>query len=553
MKKYQKAINLTLITGLILSPISVFALEKNETIYSNLNNDGTSYKTIVSNHLSWLEEGEIEDNTELKNILNISGLEEYEKKENKLTWNSKGNDIYYQGETEKELPIKTEITYFLNEEEKSVEEILGKAGNIKIQIHFQNQLKNFILINGKNTDLYTPFVTMMGTTLNSKENKNIQINNGKVVGTGSRYMIIGLTSPGLYESLKLKELENLNDITISYETTNFSLNSMYLVSTPKLLESNDLKIFDKMDEFYSNMNELQENMNKLEKGAKELANGANQINHGTSELTNGIKSTLDGINKLQIGANELDNGLNQFIPKLNQIEKIMNNINLTDKIKQLSDLKDGNNTAINSLTNTNNNLSQSFKSQNLDITKQEQALMNDLQNALTTGSIDKTQMNQILMMKKTYDGNKQTINLLNLNNKALIEMKDTLQAIISQLNDLTKKMEQLKAAASGAKQLNKGLNELQIGVQRMYQASEVLIKGSSELNKGANSLSEGATTFNNQGIKKLNNYTISLKSYSDKIEALANLSESYKGFASKNSKNINFVSVIKSAKIKYQR
>ena len=252
MKKSQKLLNLTLITGLALSPLSVSALQKTETVYSNLNSDGTPYKTVVSSHLSWIDDGDIEDDSELKDILNINGEEEFTQKDNKLSWKSIGKDIFYQGKTEKQQPIKTEIKYFLNEEEKTPEEMLGKEGNVRIEFTFQNQLKNIVRVNGINTEIYTPFVTTVGTMIDGNNNKNIKITNGKVISTGTRNMIIGLASPGLYESIGLKELKDLNKITLNYETTSFSMNSIYIVSTPKLLEETDLKIFDQMDALYNN-------------------------------------------------------------------------------------------------------------------------------------------------------------------------------------------------------------------------------------------------------------------------------------------------------------
>ena len=129
-----------------------------------------------------------------------------------------------------------------------MKDIIGKSGNVKIKINFENTLKNLVQINGKNTELYTPFVTTIGTMIDAKNNTNLKINNGKIISTGTRNMVIGIASPGLYESLNLKEFQKLNEITIEFVTTNFNLNSIYIISTPKILEDTDLKIFEKMHE-----------------------------------------------------------------------------------------------------------------------------------------------------------------------------------------------------------------------------------------------------------------------------------------------------------------
>ena len=300
MKKNKILISLTL-AGTLLLPMNVFALQKNETIYSTLNYKGEMTKTTVSNHLSFLEKDTIEDETQLKNILNIGGNETFTLNGNQLSWNTQDKDIYYEGEIEKEGPIGISIRYFLNEEEKDAKEMVGLSGKVKIQMTFSNKEEHQVIIHGKNETIYTPFVSTVGTILNSKNNKNIFISNGKVVSTGNRHMIVGIASPGLYESMGLEEFKNFNEVIIEYETTKFELNTIYVVSTPKLLESSDLEIFDKMDNLYQNVSELQKNMNTLEKGIIELASGVEKINNGSSEFKfNVFKVALPSISTATI-------------------------------------------------------------------------------------------------------------------------------------------------------------------------------------------------------------------------------------------------------------
>jgi len=534
MKKFQKLINLTLITSLTCSPLTVYALEKSETIYSNLNYDGSSYKTVVSNHLSWLEEGPIEDDSQLKNILNINGDETFEQNATKLSWKSMGKDIFYQGETEKELPIKTEIKYYLNEEEKTVDEMLGKEGKVKIEIQFQNTIKNTVSINGRNTELYTPFVTTIGTMLDSQNNKNITINNGKIINTGTRNMIIGLASPGLYNSLKLKDLKELDHITLSYETTNFSLSSIYIVSTPKLLEDTDLKIFDKMDELYNNMYELQKNMDLLEKGAKELENGAGSLVNGSKELANSLKNANSAIESLKKGASTLDNGLKEIISSLKNAQNELKNTNFEKSLTDLTILKKQN-------TNTINTLIAKTGMQINQLT----ALYNQNKLAEYSGK-DET----LLQIKSTYE----MIMLLTANNTAIDTTITQLKQLTNKINTLILTLnEALTSAEKGANQLNSGLTSLKNGINQIYNGSVKLNNGTAQLYQGATTLSTGTSKLNKQGINKLNGYVNTLRNYSSKIEALAKLSENYKGFTSTNSNSTNFVSVIKSAKITYQR
>ena len=103
-----------LLFTLLLIPISVFALDKEETIFSNLDYTGKVKNVKVTNHLKINETKTLEDNSSLKEILNISGDEKFKNDNGLLKWETKGEDIVYKGTTTKALPITTKITYYLN-------------------------------------------------------------------------------------------------------------------------------------------------------------------------------------------------------------------------------------------------------------------------------------------------------------------------------------------------------------------------------------------------------------------------------------------------------
>ena len=55
--------------SLTLQMVPVNALTKDETVYSNLNKDGSNFKKVVVNHLYNSEDEEMQDITKLKDIL----------------------------------------------------------------------------------------------------------------------------------------------------------------------------------------------------------------------------------------------------------------------------------------------------------------------------------------------------------------------------------------------------------------------------------------------------------------------------------------------------
>ena len=69
-----------------------------------------------NNTSEWLKNADaadtISDTTGLHNIVNVKGSETYKDNgDGTVTWDAKGADIYYQGTTEKELPVKMKISY----------------------------------------------------------------------------------------------------------------------------------------------------------------------------------------------------------------------------------------------------------------------------------------------------------------------------------------------------------------------------------------------------------------------------------------------------------
>lgn len=297
MNKTIKRINISLLSIICLMPINAFAYTKTESVFNDLNNDGSINKTIVTDHICSKTKEEYIDDSELNDIINLNGNEEFKKDGNTLKWKSNGKDIYYQGTTSKTSPINFKIKYYLNDKEKNVKDIVGKKGNIKIKIEIENTLKNTVNINGKTEEVYTPFIVMGGTIIDTKENSNIKVTNGKVVETGNKATILSISTPGLYESLNIDELSKLDSMEISFDTNKFSLNNIYFVATPKLLEEKDIKGFENVDSLVNSINLLQDSMNQIENGSKSLNEGLKSAHEGSNLI---VKKVTDSIKSLNI-------------------------------------------------------------------------------------------------------------------------------------------------------------------------------------------------------------------------------------------------------------
>lgn len=296
-KVISKIISGTLLCSMVGYTLPVFAYTKDETVYSKMDSNGKNYKTIVSTHIKNTENADlINDLSDLLNVKNTSGDENYTQDGNKFVWNANKNDIYYQGESSKELPIECNVKYELDGKELSANEIAGKSGKVKITLQYTNKEERTVDINGKKVKMYVPFVVVAGTIIENENARNIEVSSGKVVDDGSKTVVVGMAMPGLQESLGLSddEVEIPSNVEITMDATNFETSSIMSYVTPKVLEEDDLKVFDNLDEIYGKVNTLQTSMNQIQDGANTLKDGTTQLATGANTLKDGVTTAYNG-------------------------------------------------------------------------------------------------------------------------------------------------------------------------------------------------------------------------------------------------------------------
>ncbi len=299
---------------------------KVETVYVTADACGAVNDVIVS---EWLKNvtasSELADATELKDIVNVKGSETFtDNGDGTLTWNAEGSDIYYQGTTDKDLPVKMNITYTLDGKEISPEELAGKSGRVTMRFEYENNAKKTVEVNGKDIEIYTPFAMVSGMMLDSDKFTNVEVSNGKVISDGGNYVVMGVATPGLKESLNISEekwdeLEDADEIKdklsnsfeITADTVDFELGMTVTMASSDILSDfgmSDLSGSDKITDLKDDMGELNDGSNKLVDGTKTLKDGTKELRDGTKELYDGTTELSDGAVKLFDGSKELSDG-----------------------------------------------------------------------------------------------------------------------------------------------------------------------------------------------------------------------------------------------------
>ncbi len=271
--------------------------DKEETVYVIADANGNAQDTIVSEWLKNTDKKDtIEDVSKLSDIENVSGDETFEQDGTKLKWQAGGNDIYYQGHSSEASPVSVKVSYQLDGKDVSADELLGKSGHIKIRYDYTNTAKS--------GDVYTPFVMATGLTLDLEKFKNVEVENGKLISDGSRYIVVGYGMPGLSDSLDL-DIDDLNlpdYFEMEADVTDFSLGMSVTVATIETLGSDeDIDISDVEDEIDDLAGEYQTGMNSLVSGISEYTNGVDQVASGVNTLSSGSETLYSGAGSLKSG------------------------------------------------------------------------------------------------------------------------------------------------------------------------------------------------------------------------------------------------------------
>ena len=291
-------------------------ISKDETVYVLAGADGSVQKIIVSDWLkNELGSASLTDKSGLSNIENVKGDESYSiNGDNMTVWDAQGNDIYYQGDIQKELPVGLTVRYTLNGKAVSPEQLKGQSGKVTIRFDYENRQYETVQINGQNQRIYVPF-------------GNVTVSNGKLVNDGDRTVVVGLAFPGLQENLNLSrdQLSIPSSVEITADVTDFSLGMTVTLACNDLfsqLGDADLgsldaagslnKLTDAMDQLLNGSSALYDGLTTLLDKSGELAAGVEELAQGAAAIKAGADSLDEGAAELKAGLADLSEGLNEL-------------------------------------------------------------------------------------------------------------------------------------------------------------------------------------------------------------------------------------------------
>lgn len=553
---------------------------KSETVYAQLSADGSTDSVVVS---VWLKNTEgsdtLADRSDLSDITPVDPSVSFRQEGYTLYWDCGGEDVYYQGVSDRALPVDCQISYTLDGQAVSPEELAGKSGHLTMRAEFTNNSYQEVEIGGEQTRLTTPFTLLAYGTL-GRGYENLETEGLKSMEQSGTPLVYGYFFPGLRESLNLTEEEAdfPEGFTLEADVSDFEMQPLTIVMLPDMMDQVDMgqleelsgladsleetgaaslaladagaaltqgiasynsyvgNYVDAMGTFDQGIGTISDTFGEMIDGVGALAEAARQVDDGVGAIASGLRDASDGANELQQGmldaaetagdaaaqAEELREQLEELRPLL---EALAEDYGSAQAIGQMMD----NNQRIIDALGTD--------SENEDLVQQLE------------------DMNRLLAILKEYaeENGGAEVDLLYGAADAAVEGVEGLADAARYAADKTGELaDGLSDAADSTAQLRQGSSALSSGLQemgggmaaldgaldaakdfssRLVQAGSTLKRGGKELLAGANAFDGGLQEFSEELNDAATQDADKIRDFMERKEALRKLGEEYNNFS----------------------
>lgn len=258
---------------------------KDETVYVKLDNNGDKKEVVVSDQLKNVGQSQISDVSDLKDIENVKGDEKFSNENGRIKWQGAGEDIAYQGKTDKELPVDVKISYTLDGKKISADDLKGKSGHLVIRYDYENKTEN---------KKYVPFVMVTGLVLKEGTFRNVQANSGKIISDGAKDIVVGMSIPGFTKEIGSDTIDIPDYFEVEADVEDFGSVEGMTVASNDILYQFDTDKLDEPDSMRSDLDRLSSSSRQLADGSVQLADGVQRLLDGTGALTQGVDLLATG-------------------------------------------------------------------------------------------------------------------------------------------------------------------------------------------------------------------------------------------------------------------
>jgi len=496
---------------------------KDETVYVLAGADGSVRKIIVSDWVKNTQgDAALNDVSELTGIENVKGEETCTLgADRSCVWDAQGNDIYYQGSIDKELPVSVAVSYTLDGQPITPDALAGKSGRVTIRFDYTNNQYEMVDIGGKQEKLCVPFAMLTGLLLDNDVFANVSVTNGKLVNDGDRTIAAGLAFPGLQDSLGLdRDTLDLPDyVEVSADVTGFELETTVTLAVNELFndaaskaEGND--DLDELRDMNGKLDELTDAMGQLIDGSSQLYDGLCTLLDSSRELVSGIDQLAAGAAQLKQGAGDLSAGAARLQSGAGTLSQGLN------KLAESSDTLNGGAAQVfQSLLSTANAQLKAAGVEAPELTMENYAQV--LEGVIAAAG-DSPAGQQVAALKASLDSY-----------SGFYQGLRSYTAGVAQSAAGAGELDQgIGSLKTGADSLSAGAGQLYDGILTMKDSAPALVDGVTRLRDGAMELTDGLKELDEQGVQKLvDAFDGDLSGLMDRMDALRDVSQRYNSYS----------------------
>lgn len=290
---------------------------KEEVVYATLDSNGETIEAYVVNILDIKSAGTFIDYGAYSTVENLTTTDDIRYKNDTVTGYANEGKYYYQGNIDHaKLPWNIDITYTLNDNTVSAQNLGGASGKLGINIK-TSQAPNMP------SSFYDHYILQMSVTLSSSKCKNIAAQGATIANAGMDKLVTITALPG-------KDSDN----TITADVENFSMAGISINAVPYNMNIEMPDTSTMTGQFST----LSEGIHQLDSGVAKLKEGAAQFADGQELITDGSIEIMNGLEQLNVASDTIVQGSKEISEALVFISQTINESLTDEDIQQIQDL-----------------------------------------------------------------------------------------------------------------------------------------------------------------------------------------------------------------------
>ncbi len=269
--------------------------EKTEVVYATLSADGSLEAAYVVNQFDVEKAGDVEDLGSYEKVINITDESPIAYEGDAASFAVGEGAFYYQGNmSAAQLPWDVSLSYQLDGEDASPEELAGKSGLLSMNLTTKPNPD----VDASFAESYMLQVTF---TLNGDKTTDIQADGATLASSGRDRTVAFTVLPG-------KDA----DCTLTAQVREFEMAGVQIAALPYAMdmEMPDTQgMLDDMEKLTDAIKQLDDGADSLASGVRELAGGADEFASGAAGFGEGLQALEGSSAQLVSGSGEIKGAL----------------------------------------------------------------------------------------------------------------------------------------------------------------------------------------------------------------------------------------------------